>query len=140
MPLGGTKRRQAALARIGRPKRRLGIQQVSNGVIGVNHHRTDPTSDLSADLLVVKKLLEQFRRTVVIPDSKLAHLPGDTPTKLLNVSPVRMTLVSLARHHGLTEARIQSLRQNGSIFLWPLPSTDTAMTVPAEINTFVSAK
>jgi len=98
------------------------------------------SSNLQIDLAELEKLLSNFRRTVVVPDARLAHLPGETPSEFQNVAPVRLVLESSLRHAMFTDARILRLKQSGRIFSWTLPSgrSDSAVALTSEVDKYVS--
>mgnify|MGYP005990781249 CR=1 FL=1 len=140
MSASGVKRqRTAALERLGRPKRRAAnsSDQLQTTAVLTDE---EPIRHLEADLARFAEMLEKFRRTVVVPDRRLAHLPGETPKTFRNVSPIRLVPVSIMRAIGISEARVAALKQSSRLFLWTLPSghNDSAAALTSEVDDYVS--
>ncbi len=139
MPVGGSKRTRAALAGAGRPKRRH-PQQASlsyqDSVGSASGHGRLETPDTTA---VLENLLGEFRRSVVVESKQRALANEDIKTEIKNVSPVRLTLVSILRQKGLSAFEIRAMRDRGEVFCWRLPTSRSDMAAAAtnEIDAFV---
>ena len=142
--VGGVKRRQVTLARFARTKRRpLGSTDATESLLESDHTllQTSATSiDDEKFVRLAENLLQTFRRTVVVPNSRLAHLPGQTLSVIQVVAPVRVALRSQFLDSCGTMKELSSLRQAGTFVTWMLPTSreDVAIARKVELQHFVS--